>query len=135
MIFVILLILLILFVSFYVIKKEFFDENVQTQLSVSNKYTIREITEATNTLLNSLNEPHFLVKVNYVKRTGAFISFNILAFNQQRYKMTNIFAKVKIPLSKTGTFTLIDSYISDSNEYIKNGVHSIKDSQTYGKVI
>jgi hypothetical protein len=133
MIFIILLIALIIFVLCYVVKKEYFDDNNTTK--ITNKYTIHEISKAVDILLDNLHEPHYLVKVNYAKRTGVFIEYEILAYNQKRAKVTSIYAKVKIPFNKSGTFTLVDSAVTDSNEIIKNGTHTIKDSQTYGKVM
>jgi lipopolysaccharide export LptBFGC system permease protein LptF len=130
MIFIILLVAILIYVLFYVIKKECFTSGSYTQ---TNKYTLYEITQSVNALLEHLNEPHYLVRVNYVERSGAHISFNILAFNQKRYKVNNFYAKVKIPLSKNGKYTLIDSYVSDSKDEIRNGVHSLKDSQFYEK--
>tara|TARA_B110000977_G_C11087840_1_gene495469 strand:+ start:4422 stop:4823 length:402 start_codon:yes stop_codon:yes gene_type:complete len=133
MIFIALLVLLILFVAGYIVKKECFESN--TYKKKGNKYSIGEITRATDVFFSNLKEPHYLVKINSVDRNGAFIVFNLLAYNQKRSKVNNFYAKVRIPLSKTGKYTLVDSYVSDSNEVIQNGVHSIRNSQTYGKVI
>lgn len=134
MIFVFLLVLLLLYVGCYVVKKEYF-ENPKKKLANGNKYTVKEITEAVNVLLYSLNSPHYLVRVNYVTRQGAFIEYEALLYNQKSAKVSNFFARVKIPLSSNGKYTLIDSRTTDSNEIIENGVHSIKESQTYGKVM
>jgi hypothetical protein len=132
MLYVILLIVFIIFVLCYVVKKEYFDDNAKI---VTNKYTIHEISNAVNILLDNLHQPHYLVKVNYVKRSGPFIEFEILAYNQKHAKVTTIYAKVKIPFNKSGMYTLVDSSVTDSNEVIENGTHTIKDSQTYGKVM
>lgn len=131
MIIPILFALLLLFVTCYVVKKEFFTDGKPI---VPGKYTITEITKAMDLLLISLKDKHSLVRVNNVSKNSPYISFDCLLYNHNTASVKNYYAKVKIPLSSKGTYILETSYVSDSNEHIENGTVSIKDSQTYGNL-
>lgn len=117
----------------YVIKKECF-ESSQSQESISQKYTITEISKSVDALLNSLNDKHSLVKVHSVQKSGPSIMFNCMLYNHARPSVKNFYAKVRIPLSSKSKYTLEESKISDSSEHIENGVHKISDSQIYGSL-
>lgn len=131
-IYILLLILILLIIGCYVIKKECFEsKSVDTQ---GQKYTVSEISKSVDTLLSSLNDRHSLVKVHSVHKSSPYLSFECMLYNHDHPSVKIFSAKVKIPLSSKGMYTLENATVSDSNEVIENGTHGLRDSQVYGNL-
>lgn len=133
MFFVVLTILLLFFIFCYVVKKECF-ENKTVYESTGQTYTISEISKSVDTLINSLNEHHSLVKVHSVTKISPYITFDCMLYNHEKPSVKNFNAKVKIPLNSKNQFVLEHANVSDSNEVIENGTKSIRESQFYGNL-
>lgn len=127
MFFVILLIILLIWVFGYCIKKEFF-ENQSSKASL--KYNNRQINHAINAFLQSFHETHQVIKVFRVLRTGSIIEFEIMLHNMERFYVEKFYAKVKLPFkeNKKEEYKVLDFYSLIPTETIKNGTTSIQSS-------
>ena len=123
------IVLLLLAVGVHIIKKEYY-ENPSNNTNNSQKYTIKEISFAVNTLIDSLSTPYTLVKVHKVHKNGPYLSFECMLYNVKHPSIENFAAKVKIPLGSK-KYTLVSASSTASNEVIENGTYSIKESQKY----
>lgn len=124
------IIILLFAVGVHVIKKEYFENPSHPTTHDSQKYTIKEISFAVNTLIDSLSTPYSLVKVHKVHKNGPYLSFECMLYNIKHPSVENFSAKVKIPLG-SDVYSLVSATSTASNEVIENGSYSIKESQQY----
>lgn len=129
-IYIILLALCLIFFSGFIIKKEYFESNTEFDKE-GQRYSVSEISRAVYTLMQSLSDNYSLVRVHSVYKNSPYLEFHAMMYNIDRPSIRNFYAKVKIPLSSKGAYSLESSRVSDSDEMIENGVYKMQDSQKF----
>ena len=125
---------IVFYALFYIIKQECFSKK-ENMTSEGQKYTIENVSKAFTALKDNLKDNYEVVKFTRIKRVGAVIEFDALLFNTNKHHVQNFYAEVKIPLSSKGKYTLLNSYSTDSQDSIKNGAYSTRESASYKSVL